>query len=259
MGRTLRNIMACSMIAGSILFTGCGDKNPLQKAINSIADQATGEQGSYDKALKFAQNPNSIYENTVKENTKPGENFVKEKIKVRGLDFYFFQGDELKFVKPAIRNIEGFDKNPEIIYTKDPKRKRQEWESSESLESLKILSTGSAQYILPQVEEYSETKRLILGFIGFETPQDMNNFLEKKREEFTYPLFVGKELISFIAEPEIDQITNLSEKQKLVYINLIFDYAKRTEMKTRLAKSQSLSDIYSEMFKKYREDQYKLK
>ncbi len=257
MGKTLRNFIACSMIAGSLLVTGCGDR--IQKAVNSIVDQATGEQGSYDKALKFAQNPNSVSENTVKENTKPRENFVKEKVKVRGLDFYFFQGDELKFIGLSPKNIERFDKNPGIIYTKGQGREKLSEKDLGLLQSSKILSTGSAQYILPQIEGHSKTKRLLLGFVGFETSEDMNNFLEKKREEFTYPIFVGKELISFIAEPTIGDITSLSEKQKLVYIDSIFDYAKRTGMKAVLAPSQGLSDLYLGMFKKYREDQYKLK
>lgn len=274
MKRTLRSMVAVPLIAASLLLPSC-----IKKKENAYAKALTEYEKSleaYQEALKVVQDSGLAYdENTIndiedalngmeviiKEKDLPAtsEPKVTQKSLPRGLENYFFQGDELRYIKLSKNNIEGFDKNPGITYTKNPERKRQEWEDSESLESLKILSTGSAQYILPQVEEYSETKRLLLGFVGFETAQDMNNFLEKKREELTYPLFVGKELISFIAiEPTMDDITTLSQKQKLIYISLIFDYSKRTGMKPVLSKFESESNILLEIYKRYQEDQYKI-
>lgn len=91
MRKTLRNIIAGSLIAGSLLLTGCPKVNNIKiepakkqlreivgketydEALNKAIDKITGEQGSYDKALKFAQNPIPVTDNAVKEVSKQKE------------------------------------------------------------------------------------------------------------------------------------------------------------------------------------------
>jgi len=269
MGKTLRNIIAGSMIVGSLLVTGC---DPITKTIDWIKDQfprirgeniikideITGEKNSYEKALKIAQNPSSIYNEEVKE---------KETPKPIGLEFYFFQGDELRFLELSHKNIEGFDRNPQIVYIKNLKReKRLSEEMSEEAELFKILSSGTGKYTLPQIEDYSKDIDLLWGFLGFESQKDRENYMREKKEELLYPTFIKGDVLTFIVmtnlkkdPPSIYDTTDLSEKQKLVYIDLIFDYAKRTGMTPILAEDETISNILLNIFKEYREDQYKLK
>lgn len=202
----------------------------------------------------------SIFEDTSKERIVISEG-QKTKSEGKALDSYFFKGDESKFVKLAKSNLEGFAENPGINYTKDS-RGTPDWvsqyfgDSSDSLKSLNVLSTGSAVYTLPKIEKNSEEKEVILGSVEFESSKDMKKFLnEKSREEglISYPLFVGDNSISFISMTTIDEMVNLSKEQQIAYMNLVLDYADRTGMKPVLSGNEKDSKILLERFKQYQD------
>jgi len=271
MGRTLRNIVVCSMIAGSLLFTGCGLRDRIQKTVSSVVDQATGKQGSYDKALEFAQNPNSVLtEDTVKEESK------SEKTQSLRLENYLLGGDELRFLELSKENVSPYTFMftggnikgviPFELYevsfktnslNLDPVREEESgnlvrnfyFNSNPVIIKENELNDGKikdffnesgikefiwAQYDIPKREENSITQNLNLFLFRFGSEKEAKKFLEISKDCRSAPIFLKEDLMSMIYDPTFNfvyRLNFLGEEQKKIYTDLIFDYRKRTGMR----------------------------
>jgi hypothetical protein len=264
MGKTLRNIVAGSMIVGSLLFSGCGVQKKAQEAVSSIVDEAMGEQGSYDKALNQAQ---EAVRGKVVEEAKP---------KAKPID-YLFQGNELRFLELSKYPVskynfeEGgalmvpwefvsgtFSSNPVIINTD----KLDEGEIKEFFKGEKIKEFEWAQYEIPEREStyYSKEHTLNLFIFKFGSKNGSEEFLRKNNETRSnrFPLFVGGNVISMFYEPTFTFVYSrnfLTPEQRIIYMDLIFDYQKRTKMELILSSNkddhQTKLDFLNKLKKEY--------
>jgi hypothetical protein len=195
MGKTLRNIVLCSMLAvGSLFIGGCKVKiqGNVQNTYN-ISDSASEKQES--------------------------KTDISNKNK---LEDYLLQGDELKSISLSSENLP----NPVVINREDFNK-----EGRIQAESDKILRVGVGEYTIPKIEGYSEIKNFALKVLEFESAKDRENFV-KNRKEITYPLFIKDNTVSLI-EPTSENhseinLESLSPKQKEIYTNILQDYINRT-------------------------------
>ena len=237
MKKTLRSMIAIPIIAASLLLPSCGKRNDAyDKALNAYEKSLDAYQEALD--LTRGLSSRSTGDATQSTETVEKENLpaaskpkVIQKILVRGLENYFFQGDELEFVRLADSyNNENVPTNPFVTNKKDLNGK-----DKEELESNKILKIGLVRYYMPKIEEYSHAKELCLDVLEFKSKKDKENFM--KREDLSYPIFT-KDNIACLISLSIEEVMDsdyLSPKQKMDYGKLIRNYAKRTGMEVILS------------------------
>ncbi|MCX6747039.1 MAG: hypothetical protein NTU63_02795 [Candidatus Pacearchaeota archaeon] len=237
MKKTLRSMIAIPIIAASLLLPSCGKRNDAyDKALNAYEKSLDAYQEALDLTRGLSsrstgdatQSTETVEKENLPATSKPK---VIQKSLVRGLENYFFQGNELELV----RLYDSYDNkniptNPLVTSKKDLNGK-----DREELESNKISKIGLVRYYMPKIEEYSHAKELCLDVLEFESKKDKENFM--KREDLSYPIFT-KDNIACLISLSIEEVMDpdyLSPKQKMDYGKLIRNYAKRTNMEVILS------------------------
>lgn len=250
MGRTLRKILFCAALAGSLLLNNC-----VKSVERKVSKTLTGDEDAYSKALRIAQDPSSIYNGNVIESKE----LVSEKEKARieqtrisnpkkmvgriekminkGLENYFFQGEELSEIKLASAYSEGMNSNPGIVGIEELNA-----DERGHFESNKILKMGIGAYHLPLTEHALNLKDLTLLVVEFESKKDREEFIRKLGSEVTYPFFTKDNILSYIEQPTIDEITDpfssFSEEQGEAYFKLLRNYSIRTLMDVEFSRDE---------------------
>lgn len=220
MKRTLKNIIATSVVIGGLLFTGCVEKK-IKEAINYPAKTITGEEDAYTQA----------------------------KIELKN---YFFKGKELEFVSPSEGYMEygknsGWwisqkGKNLEIITGEELKRNGEGSNIYDTLGEL-LNFIGQGEYSLPSGE------KMMLTIFKYKSSdiakQTANNIAVNLN-------FLKEDLLVWVSTPELWEYLqpNASlEKDRKVFLRAISHYLDRTKMElvfSNLAIKQQISDLLLE-------------
>ncbi len=253
----------------------------------ALGDPSKASHGSF--ANKYGELENIVINFSLMGGKETGEKKIIAE-EPQKLENYFFQGDELKSIKlfsGDIRDLQlqifffgyyGWNSNPTIIkkeelnkedikektdfppnplsFYKDEKKhiKMVINTLKKGFESDKIKETGYAVYIIPKRGYDSKEHRLQLIIQRFESEEDKENFIE--RGDY-YPRFVNNNVMSEIYKPTFEKVSDLSgpftEEQRIIYVNLIFDYMKRTGMEMILSKDEIENEKLLKGIKEFRE------
>ncbi len=159
--------------------------------------------------------------------------YLNENEEPRGpVETYLFHRDELDSINLSSKNPERTNENPAFIDIKTLTREDQELYLED-----KVLKIWLARYVMLEKEEYSKEKDLSLEIVEFESKRAREDFMKKRREDLTYPVFLGGSMMAFI-KPQIKEVIDLlgefSEQQISAYAKLILDYSDRTGMEFQL-------------------------
>ncbi len=164
-------------------------------------------------------------------------NLNENKIKRDELYAYFFHERELEHMDKSKEDIEGTKSNPAVTTVESlGLAERIPYEED------KILRVGIGEYVLHGVGD-SEEKDLSLKVIQFETSEDREDFVQRKKWKLTYPSFFKESVFSSILKPTIEDVLNplerFNEEQLSAYFNLILDYSSRTGMQILLSGNEN--------------------
>ncbi len=194
---------------------------------SSVVDEKTEENNAESK---ISSNPNSA--------NAPAGNITNELVNTTtsGLEKYFFQGDELRFLRLSSPYVAGTNlPNPIIV---DSKTFTMSEKDRNSFETKKVLKEGIGEYILEEIESYSKPSDLFLEILEFGSESDKKIFIEKELEGHSY--FSKGRILTYI-QPDVQYIdqSEFTSGQKVIYINLIRNYSKRTGLDMVLSKDET--------------------
>ncbi len=215
MRKTLRNIILPSIIAGSLLLSGCPKVDTKE-----ASEEITGEENAYDKALDIARNPGKYATGRVIEKDAVKRDSIIEKVVVeeKGIEWYFLQGKELEGIKLAPMEImkeeEGVENNPYIASVREIAKFREGW----GLEDL--TGMGTSLY-MPLKKRDLDEPGLSLYILQFESEINAWEGLLQFAERNTLS-FLKENTLSFI---KINDDIDINEEK--IYLYSLTNYQKR--------------------------------
>jgi hypothetical protein len=214
MKKTLLRTLALPILAGTLLFTGCG---PTRAEREKLEQQVDTQIKQY------------LAENTVQKKEVPKE---------KGLESYFFQDQELNSLSPIKGNIYNGDVEFQNlkIYTKGNLKEGGFGEEAEKV----LQGAGQAEYFFP------DGKTVHLVVFGFNSPE-LAGEMEKRinvGENITSPkfTFLYNNVLSYISQPDIPTFSSenmMSELDKNILTNIINNYIQRTGATARFVINQT--------------------
>lgn len=207
----MRNIVAGTLLAGSLFLLGC----PPKVDMNQMSKAVTGQENLYGEAQRVTNNARSIAAEGYIPSTQLESRSDKSLVK-RDLEDYFFQGRELEGLEfKSIENT-SYSSNPHILSSREIIDFQQEY-SNIFLDNPREIGISTYSFL----DKKSEVEQYILRF---ETELENWKFLNwmKEYQEIDMDIvFVNKNL-SLIFEIDINTI----EAERSFYDSLI-NYSKR--------------------------------